>query len=117
MLAGFLVSIPLGVMSWDSLTSLTALPVVATPTIRQIGWSFDTSLMLPFAIVAIANGLKAAALLTASQRIITPDWARPDMEPIGRGLLSDGLAVVLTGCVSAFAANVSASSMGLTSSA
>ncbi len=114
MLAGYLVAIPLGVLGWDKLVAVGALPLLAAPGIGQIGWSFDPALILPFAIAALANGLKGAALLTASQRMLDADWVRPDMRPIGRGVLADGLTVAAAGAVSVFAVNVSASSVGLT---
>lgn len=114
MIAGYAVAIPLGVLPWDSLTALSTLPAVALPGVSQIGWSFDATLILPFFIAAIANGMKAVALLTASQRMLDADWTRPDMKPIGRGVLADGLTVMAAGAVSVFAVNVSASSVGLT---
>ncbi len=114
MIAGYVVAIPLGVLPWHSLTEVTALPALALPGVSQFGWAFDATLILPFFIAAIANGLKAMALLTASQRMLDADWVRPDMEPIGRGVLADGLTVLAAGAVSVYAVNVSASSVGLT---
>src|SRR4051794_7921383 len=111
---GYLVAIPLGVLPWSALAEMTALPVVSAPGTAQIGWAFDTALILPFVIAALANGLKGAALLTASQRMLDDDWKRPDMKPISRGVLADGLAVICAGVCSVFAVNVSASSVGLT---
>src|SRR3954452_17918184 len=93
---------------------MTELPLVAAPGTAQIGRSFDSALILPFVIAAFANGLKGAALLTASQRMLDDDWKRPDMKPISRGVLADGLTVICAGICSVFAVNVSASSVGLT---
>ena len=114
MLAGYLIAIPLGVLPFDKLAEVANLPALAAPGIEQIGWSFDATLILPFFIAAIANGLKGAALLTASQRMLDADWVRPDLRPIGRGVLADSLTVMAAGAVSVFAVNVSASSVGLT---
>jgi xanthine permease XanP len=111
---GFLISIPLGVLPWSDLAAVGSLPIVAAPGTAQIGWSFSPALVLPFAIAALANGMKGAALLTASQRMLDDDWKRPDMEPISRGVLADGLTVVAAGLCSVFAVNISASSVGLT---
>ncbi len=113
-LAGVLIAIPLGVLPWDSLAELGSLPVLAAPGGLRFGWSFDPTLIVSFAIAAIANGLKGAALLTASQRMLDADWKRPDLRPIGRGVLADGLTVMVAGALSVFAVNVSASSVGLT---
>ena len=114
MVAGYLAAIALGVLPWEKLSQHGSLPLLAAPGTGQLGWSFDVTMMLSLVIVAVANGLKAAALLTASQRIVTADWVRPDVGPIGRGVLSDGLSVAAAGVFSTFAVNVSASSVGLT---
>ena len=111
---GYVVAIPLGVLPWQSLVDMTHLPLVSAPGTAQMGWSFSPALILPFTIAALANGLKGAALLTASQRMLDDDWKRPDMRPISRGVLSDGLTVICAGLCSVFAVNVSASSVGLT---
>jgi NCS2 family nucleobase:cation symporter-2 len=84
------------------------------PSIDHIGWSFDATLVLPFTIAALANTLKAAALLTASQRLLDADWTRPDLAPISRGVLADGITTMISGAFSVFGVNVSASSVGLT---
>jgi NCS2 family nucleobase:cation symporter-2 len=111
---GYLVAIPLGVLPWASLVEMTKLPLLSAPGTAQMGWTFSPALMLPFMIASLANGLKGAALLTASQRMLDDDWKRPDMKPISRGVLADGLTVVAAGLCSVFAVNVSASSVGLT---
>jgi xanthine permease XanP len=111
---GYLAAIPLGVLPWESLVEMAHLPLVSAPGTAQIGWSFSPALILPFTIAALANGLKGAALLTASQRMLDDDWKRPDMKPISRGVLADGLTVIAAGVCSVFAVNISASSVGLT---
>jgi xanthine permease XanP len=70
-------------------------------------------MVLPFTIAALANTLKAAALLTASQRLLDADWTRPDLAPISRGVLADGITTAVSGGLSVFGINVSASSVGL----
>lgn len=113
-IAGYIAAIATGSLPPHSLVELTTAPLLSPPGIGQIGWSFDPAFILPFAIAAVANGLKAAGLLTASQRMLDPDWVRPDPQPITRGVLADGLGVVLGGLASVSATNVSASSVGLT---
>jgi NCS2 family nucleobase:cation symporter-2 len=114
MLAGYAAAIATDVLPLSSLADVGTLPMLAPPGVAQIGWSFDATLILPFTIAALANGLKAAGLLTASQRLLDADWVRPDLKPISRGVLADGIGVALGGLVSVFAVNVSASSVGLT---
>jgi NCS2 family nucleobase:cation symporter-2 len=114
MAAGYGAALATGVLPAERVAEVAALPWLAAPRISQIGWSFSPALVLPFLIAALANTLKAAALLTASQRLLDADWARPDLAPISRGVLADGLTTMFSGLVSVFGVNVSASSVGLT---
>jgi NCS2 family nucleobase:cation symporter-2 len=114
MLAGYVVAVITGVLPAQELAAIATLAPVAAPRIDHIGWSFDARLMLPFTIAALANTLKAAALLTASQRLLDADWTRPDLPPISRGVLADGITTVVSGAFSVFGVNISASSVGLT---
>jgi NCS2 family nucleobase:cation symporter-2 len=93
MMAGHAAAIAMNVLPLSNLAEVGTLPMLAPPEIAQIGWSFDATLVLPFTIGALANGLKAAGLLTASQRLLDADWVRPDLKPIGRGVLADGIGV------------------------
>lgn len=113
MIAGYCAAIATNVLPVSKLAEVAALPAFAAPGVAQIGWSFDATLILPFTIAALANGMKAAGLLTASQRLQDADWARPDLEPISRGVLADAIGVAAGGLVSVFAVNTSASSVGL----
>ena len=114
MLSGYAVAIASGLLPVQMLAEITTLPVLAFPSVDHIGWSFDVTLVLPFTIAALANTLKAAALLTASQRLLDADWTRPDLAPISRGVLADGITTMISGAFSVFGVNVSASSVGLT---
>src|ERR1700739_4903465 len=76
-------------------------------------WAFDPLLIAPFVIAALANMLKAVALLTAAERIADADWVRPDLRRIGGGVLADGITTALSGAFCVFGANVSAPSIGL----
>jgi NCS2 family nucleobase:cation symporter-2 len=70
-------------------------------------------LIAPFLIAALANTLKAAALLTAAEKFADADWVRPNLKKIGGGVLSDGITTALSGAFCVFGVNVSASSVGL----
>ncbi|WP_270934827.1 solute carrier family 23 protein [Falsiroseomonas oryzae] len=114
MLAGYVAAVLLGVLPAARLAEVAAVPLLAPPGTAHMAMSFDATMMLPFVIAALANAMKAAAVLTASQRQLDADWVRPDLKPIGRGVLADGLGVMAAGGASVLAANVSASSVGLT---
>ena len=111
--AGYIAAIMTGLLPGQELAALVARAPIALPSIDHFGWSFDFAMVLPFTIAALANTLKAAALLTASQRLLDADWTRPDLAPISRGVLADGVTTAVSGALSVFGINVSASSVGL----
>jgi len=114
MLAGYAAAIWLDVLPVARLAEVASLPLLAPPSTSHMAMRFDATMILPFAIAALANALKAAGLLTASQRLLDADWVRPDLKPIGRGVLADGISVMAAGAASVSAVNVSSSSVGLT---
>jgi xanthine permease XanP len=112
--AGYAVAVVTGLLPARELQEIATLPLLALPAIDQIRWSFDAVLVLPFTVAALAHTLKAAALLTTCQRLLDADWVRPDLAPISRGVLADGITTMISGAFSVFGVNVSASSVGLT---
>jgi xanthine permease XanP len=88
-------------------------PPVQLPHVGYIAWSFDTVLIAPFLIAALANTLKAAALLTTAEKASDADWVRPNLQKIGGGVLADGVTTALSGAFCVFGVNTSSSSVGL----
>jgi len=113
MIVGYLAAIPAGLLRYHEFQQLAALPAVQLPRVNYFAWSFDAVLIVPFLIAALANTLKAVALLTAAEKFADADWVRPDLKRIGGGVLADGLTTALSGAFCVFGANVSASSVGL----
>jgi NCS2 family nucleobase:cation symporter-2 len=113
MIVGYAISLPMGVVPYDALTQLGDLPPVQLPRVGYIAWSFDTVLIAPFLIAALANTLKAAALLTTAEKASDADWVRPNLRKIGGGVLADGVTTALSGAFCVFGVNTSSSSVGL----
>ncbi len=112
-IAGYAVAVPMGLIPADEHTRIAQLPALQLPRVDYFAWSFDPVLIAPFLIAALANTLKAAALLTAAERLADADWVRPNYRRIGGGVLADGLGTGLSGLFCVFGVNVSASSVGL----
>jgi xanthine permease XanP len=112
-IVGYAVALPLGLVAHEELVQLAELPPVQLPQVGYFGWSFDVVLIAPFLIAALANTLKAAALLTAAEKLADADWVRPDLKRIGGGVLADGITTALSGALCVFGVNISASSVGL----
>ncbi len=113
MIVGCVAALPAGLLPRGELAQLAALPPLQLPRVDYFAWSFDAVLIAPFLIAALANTLKAAALLTAAERFGDADWVRPNLKRIGGGVLADGITTVVSGACCVFGVNVSASSVGL----
>ena len=86
------------------------------PHFGHIGWSFNATLVAPFAIASLAAAMKAAGTLTICEKMNDATWVRPDMRSITRGVLSDGLATMIAGLAgTAGGVNTSTPSAGLAS--
>lgn len=113
MVIGYAAAFPAGLIPKEQLAQLAELPPLQLPQVGYFAWSFDAVLIAPFLIAALANTLKAAALLTAAEKFADADWVRPNMRKIGGGVLADGITTGLSGALCVFGVNVSASSVGL----
>jgi len=84
------------------------------PHFDHISWSFNATLVAPFAIASLAAAMKAAGTLTICEKMNDASWVRPDMRSITRGVLSDGLATIIAGLMgTAGGVNTSTPSAGL----
>ncbi len=113
MIIGYAAAFPAGLVPHEELAQLAELPPVQLPQVGYFAWSFDAVLIAPFLIAALANTLKAAALLTAAEKLADADWVRPNLKRIGGGVLADGITTAVSGAFCVFGVNVSASSVGL----
>ena len=114
MIVGYIAAVPAGLLRHQDFAQLGGLPLLQMPRVDYFAWAFDGVLIAPVLVAAVANTLKAAALLTSAERQIDADWVRPNMERIGAGVLADGIATALSGVFCVFGVNVSSSSVGLT---
>jgi len=88
-------------------TALPTFPVFTT------GLHFDSSLIIPFAIAAVACAIKVSGATTAHQQLNDADWVRPEMRSISRGSFIDSIGTILCGVLGSFGQNVSSSALGV----
>jgi xanthine permease XanP len=79
----------------------------------HVGWSFDPTLIAPFAIASVAAAMKAAGTITICQRINDANWVRPDLPTVTRGVLADGLTTAAAGFAGAVGTNTSTPGVGV----
>jgi NCS2 family nucleobase:cation symporter-2 len=83
------------------------------PTLTHLSWSFDWSLVVPFAVTGLAAAMSATAVVTTYQRLTDAEWVRPDMPSISRGVFGDGIAAVVSGLLGTYGLTISTANVGL----
>ena len=111
--AGYLVAACLGQLKPDFFADLHDSAVFALPLSFPLGVTFDTGLVLPFVIAAVASGLRTVGTLTTCQQINDATWTRPDMKSIAGGVTADGIGCAIGGLFSAPGLSASPSLVGI----
>jgi NCS2 family nucleobase:cation symporter-2 len=113
MAAGYVAAIATGVMPSAQFRTIAEMPLLAFPDFGHIRWTMSAEMIPPFVIVAIAATLKTVGVITACQRINDPEWVRPDMGSLSRGVLADGLGTASAGLLGSVGLNTSTPCTGL----
>ena len=112
-IAGYLVAACFGQLKPDFFDGLHDSAVFALPLTFPLGVTFDTGLVLPFVIAAVASGLRTVGTLTTCQQINDATWTRPDMKSIAGGVTADGIGCAIGGLFSAPGLSASPSLVGI----
>jgi len=112
-LLGYGVAALLEVFPQDFSTELARSPIFALPDPRFLSYSFEPSLMLPFAIAGLASGLRVVGVLTTCQQMNDAAWRRPNMESISGGVIADGIGCAVGGALAAPGMSASPSLVGI----
>lgn len=110
---GYLAAAASGVLAGTQFTTVADTPWIRIPSFNHVAWSFDATLVFPFAIASIAAAMKAIGSITMCQRTNDADWVRPDMRSARRGVLADGAATMLAGALGSMGTNTATSSVGI----
>jgi xanthine permease XanP len=102
-----------GLLAVGNILTIAEAPWIGIPSFGHLSWSFDVSMVVPFAIAAVAAAMKAVGTITVCQRMNDADWVRPDMRSITRGVLADGASTALAGIAGALGTNTSTPAVGL----
>jgi xanthine permease XanP len=113
MIVGYILTAILGGFGHADWETVAATPWMTFPRFDHVGLAFDTSLVIPFGVAAVAATLKVMGNVTTCQKLNDADWVRPDMTSIGRGVLADGLTTVVAGAVGTTGVNSATMCVGL----
>ena len=111
---GYVLSAFMGILTPMEWSRVADQPLFQFPPAQYLfHWSFDWSLVVPFAIVSLCASLKSFGNIITCQKINDPDWREPEMKTVGRGLLADSISVFTGGFLGGMAVDTSASNIGL----
>jgi NCS2 family nucleobase:cation symporter-2 len=112
-LVGDATSVVLGLNDFQPVVVGEKFSLFSWPGFDQVSYAFDASLILPFAVVALAGTLNLIGDVSTAQKINNADWVRPEFRSLSGGLASNGVASVLGGLVGSPGVNTLSSSIGL----
>lgn len=112
---GYGTAIWLGVIDPSSLRSVMDTGLVALPSLSLPAWQFQGTLLIPFLMTALVSSLDSVAGIVTCQKINQPEWVRPDMGSLSRGILADGAGVAAAGFLGTLGTGVSSAHIALSS--
>ena len=113
LIAGYVLAVVLGLGSAAELAAIGDMPFLALPRFDHLAWSFDLTMVVPFAVAGIAAALNTSANVTIYQRLNDTEWVRPDIQSIGRGTLTDGLGASISGALGSCGISTLSASVGV----
>lgn len=113
MFGGYVAALLLCELSVQDLQHAMSRPIVWFPFSHHPGWSFDSTMILPICIAMLCSSLKSIGDLTTCQKINDPDWKRPDLKNIQKGILADAVGCFSAGVLGGFGQSTSSTNVGL----
>jgi xanthine permease XanP len=112
-LVGMAGSMVFGLVSADRMETFLAAPIFAFPGPHYLAYDFRLSLIPAFLMAGTAAMLRTVGVITTCQKINDSDWKRPDLGPIQRGILADGIGCMLGGLLGVIGMNTAPSLVGV----
>jgi xanthine permease XanP len=113
MALGYVAAGLMGLLTEADIDAVARAPLVYLPSAAGYSWSWDSGLVIPFLVAALATGVRAIGDITICQKVNDADWVRPNMQSVSGGVLANGLTNVLAGLFGAHAVSTYTSSIGL----
>jgi xanthine permease XanP len=110
---GYVAAAIMGVLDGGAFRAIAGLPLVSVPEFGHMAFSFDATLIVPFAVTALATAMVTTAVVATCQRVADADWVRPDLRSITSGIRGDGVSTILGGLTCSFGATIGPANAGL----
>ena len=111
--SGLLIAIPMGLFAHRDLAAIAAAPLFALPDPTILSYRIVPDLIIPFAIAALASGLRTIGVITTAERINDAGWTRPDLANVRAGVMADGIGCAIGGLLAAPGLSTAPSLVGL----
>ena len=103
----------MGLLTEADIGTVAGAPLVYVPSVAGYSWSWDSGLVIPFLVAALATCVRGIGDVTICQKVNDADWVRPNMRSVSGGVLANGCTNMLAGLLGAHAVSTSTSSIGL----
>src|SRR5262249_59491468 len=110
---GYVMAARFGFVGADKWALVKNAALIDFPHIRPPGFAFDTSLILPFAVLGLSAAMKVAGDLSVCEKISDADWKHADLRRGRSALLTYGLGTMMSSLLGGFAVMSSSSNIGL----
>jgi len=110
---GLILALLLGVFDNGRFQSAVSLPLFDPRVFHLSRLSFDSSLIIPFILIAIISSIKTTAGIAACQRINSEGRGQFDMKNIGKGILACSSGNILAGLSGGMLMTVSSTNIGV----
>lgn len=110
---GFILSAIVGIFDVNSLKEIGNQGIVGLPIYKELGFSFNWKLVVPFLIVTIAAVVDNIGDYSACQNMDDPEREKPDWKSIESGIRGGALGTVLAGAVGGCIQSTATTNIGI----
>lgn len=114
-LFGFIVSTIAGVFDISSFGQLTEQPLVAIPIYKELAYSFNFQLLIPFSVVTVAAIVDNIGDYSSCQSADNPKFEKPDWKSIEGGIRGSALGSFIAGFIGGPIQSTATTNIGIAS--
>ena len=110
---GVLVAIPMGLFAKADIATIGTTPLFSLPDPTVLSYHILPDLIIPFAIAALASGLRTIGVITTAEQMNDAGWTRPNLANVRAGVMADGIGCAIGGLLAAPGLTTAPSLVGL----
>ena len=114
-LFGFTISAITGIFDISSFGQLTEQPLIAIPIYKELSYSFNLQLVIPFSVVTVAAIVDNIGDYSSCQSADNPKFEKPDWKSIEGGIRGSALGSILAGFIGGPIQSTATTNIGIAS--